>query len=117
VIENRREAVRVTIGEPGQLIFSGRRVECVVLDVSALGVRVHVEAPRLIPDRITLRTTIAGEPIDLPARIRRAEPGLVLALQWADPENSRLHRLIADAQRDAISKGRRAHVERRHSPR
>ena len=96
---NRRDAVRVTLNVPGMLRFGRKRVECTVLDASALGMRVTVDPPQLVPDRLILRTVIAGHEVEVRAWVRRAEPGLTLALEYEDAENSQLHRLIADAQR------------------
>jgi hypothetical protein len=116
--QNRRDAVRITHGQPGVLQFAGRGVDCTVVDVSASGARVRVDRPQLIPARrVTLMTNVAGEEVFVTGHLRRAEPGTTFALMFDDPENARLHRLLAEAQRRDIVRGLRSAVERRRAPR
>ena len=115
--ESRRGAVRLTHGEPGQLEFYGRSVDCVVEDMSLAGARVKLVKPGPIPDRVTLDTTLGGERILIPGNVRRGEPGHLIAIEFDDGDASGLARLIAAEQRTAIQDGRRAAVERRRERR
>ena len=115
--ENRREAVRITSGDPAAVEFSGRRVDAVLIDVSAVGARVRLTPPQLVPNRVVLTITLAGCPVRLPSHVWRAEPGALVALRFEDSENSALHRLIAEAQRHTIGQGIRPSLDRRRTRR
>jgi hypothetical protein len=117
--ENRREAFRVAGHRPGRLEFSGRALDCVVLDVSASGARVRFDAPTLVPDRVVLRTTLADQEIAVAGRLQRAEPGPIFAVAFESSGNSALYGLIAEAQRIELlqrSKRRPIDVFAEHAP-
>jgi hypothetical protein len=115
--ETRRGAFRVNLGRPGLIHYSGRSAACIVLDISGRGARVRLVPPVLVPDRVTLETEIAGEAILMPARLRRAEPGTVLAVIFDDQEYAPLNLLLQRARRATIAAGVRPSVERRRLPR
>jgi hypothetical protein len=115
--DTRRGAVRLAHGDAGFLVFEGQAVKCVVVDLSVTGARVRLLRPRPIPDEVTLETDLAGESIAVPGRVRRGEPGRLIALEFDGEDTGELARLIAVAERIASDAGRRTTVERRRTER
>ncbi len=115
--ETRRGAFRLNHGEAGTLRFGAHAATCVVVDNSATGARLRLHPPALVPDRVTLATEIAGTAIELRGRLRRAEPGAVVAIRFDDPESTPLPKLLNEAQRQLIAAGMRPDVERRRARR
>jgi hypothetical protein len=115
--ESRRSAVRLSLGRPGMLRFGVAKAACVVVDISPIGARVRLTPPRLVPDRVALELTLAGEELSLAARVRRAEPGTLLALVFEKTAGAALVPLINQVREREASHGIRGTVERRRSPR
>ncbi len=99
--ETRRAAFRLALTAPGTLSFSRHRAPCVVIDISATGARVRLTPPTLIPDRVSLSTEIAGDPVSLSARVGRTERHGLVALVF-ETESRKLQRLLHEAQRLTI---------------
>ena len=117
VSETRRNSVRLNVGLPGQLRFASVSASCIVVDISPTGARVRLTPPRLVPDRVTLETTLAGQPVSVPAQLRRAQPGTLVSLTFEPAWREGLERLVAQAYALDLERSGKGIVERRQLPR
>lgn len=116
-MSTRRAAFRLNLGRPGTLYFDDHEAKCVVVDISAMGARVRLTPPTLIPDRFSLETTVADHTVEMDGRLVRSDKNNEIAMVFDNPEYRYLHKLLHEEQRRIIASGVRTTSDRRGAAR